>query len=51
MRYLVDNGIKWRAMFCDFPPWPRAYAFFARRRCARPSAELRAEARSRQRRS
>jgi transposase len=20
VRYLVDNGIKWRAMPCDFPP-------------------------------
>ncbi|MGW2710949.1 IS5 family transposase [Streptomyces sp. NPDC001356] len=30
VRYLVDNGIKWRAMPSDFPPWPRVYAFFAR---------------------
>ena len=30
MRYVVDNGIKWRAMPADFPPWPRVYAFFAR---------------------
>ncbi|MGW6411461.1 transposase [Streptomyces vinaceus] len=29
VRYRVDNGIKWRAMPADFPPWPRAYAFFA----------------------
>lgn len=21
IRYLVDNGIKWRAMPADFPPW------------------------------
>ncbi|MFE3416835.1 IS5 family transposase [Streptomyces mirabilis] len=28
IRYLVDNGIKWRAMPADFPPWDRAYAFF-----------------------
>jgi transposase len=27
-RYLVDNGIKWRAMPGDFPPWDRVYAFF-----------------------
>ncbi|MEV5371790.1 transposase [Streptomyces albogriseolus] len=27
---LVDNGIKWRAMPADVPPWPRVYAFFAR---------------------
>ncbi|MFC8368387.1 IS5 family transposase [Streptomyces sp. NPDC057239] len=32
VRYLVDNGIKWRAMPADFPPWDRVYAFFARRR-------------------
>ncbi|MFB7174147.1 IS5 family transposase [Streptomyces sp. NPDC056254] len=30
IRYLVDNGIKWRAMPCDFPPWDRVYAFFRR---------------------
>ena len=29
VRYIVDNGIKWRAMSCDFPPWPRVYAFCA----------------------
>lgn len=26
IRYLVDNGTKWRATPCDFPPWDRAYA-------------------------
>ncbi|MGW4874368.1 IS5 family transposase [Streptomyces chartreusis] len=30
IRYLVDNGIKWRAMPVDFPPWDRIYAFFRR---------------------
>ncbi len=30
IRYLVDNGIKWRAMPDDFPPWDRVYAFFRR---------------------
>lgn len=30
IRYLVDNGIKWRAMPADFPPWDRVYAFFRR---------------------
>ncbi|MCC9311599.1 IS5 family transposase [Kitasatospora sp. RB6PN24] len=30
IRYLVDNGTKWRAMPCDFPPWDRVYAFFRR---------------------
>lgn len=27
--YLVDNGIKWRAMPADFPPWQTVYRFFA----------------------
>ncbi|MDQ0834259.1 transposase [Streptomyces achromogenes] len=26
----MDNGIKWRAMPVDFPPWDRVYAFFRR---------------------
>ncbi|MGW4200635.1 transposase [Streptomyces sp. NPDC004726] len=30
IRYLVDNGIKWRGMPVDFPPWDRVYAFFRR---------------------
>jgi transposase len=30
VRYLVDNGIKGRAMPADFPPWDRVYAFFRR---------------------
>jgi transposase len=30
VRYLVDNGTKWRAMPSDFPPWDRVYAFFRR---------------------
>lgn len=30
VHYFVDNGIKWRAMPADFPPWPRVCAFFAR---------------------
>jgi transposase len=27
--YLVDNGIKWRAMPADFPPWSTVYNYFA----------------------
>jgi transposase len=30
VRYVVDNGIKWRAMPADFPCWERVYAFFRR---------------------
>ncbi|MFC8393037.1 transposase [Streptomyces sp. NPDC057238] len=40
VRYLVDNGIKWRAVPSDFPPWPRVYALFARRRDTGLAAEL-----------
>lgn len=40
VRYLVDNGIKWRAMPSDFPPWPRVYAFFSRWRDAGLVTEL-----------
>ncbi|UQX04685.1 IS5 family transposase [Streptomyces sp. RerS4] len=28
--YVVDRGIKWRAMPVDFPPWDRVYAFYRR---------------------
>jgi transposase len=28
--YLADNGIKWRAMPADFPPWKTVYGMFAR---------------------
>ncbi|WTV95299.1 transposase [Streptomyces jietaisiensis] len=34
VRHLVDNGIRWRAMPSDFPPWPRLYAFFTRWMCS-----------------
>jgi len=27
--YVVDNGIKWRALPTDFPPWSTVYNFFA----------------------
>ncbi|WP_254406471.1 IS5 family transposase [Streptomyces sp. AC627_RSS907] len=40
IRRLVDNGITWRALPSDFPPWPRVYAFFARWRDAGLIAEL-----------
>jgi putative transposase len=28
--YLVDNGIKWRAMPADFPPWRTVWGLFSR---------------------
>lgn len=30
LRYLVDNGCKWRALPADFPPWKTVYGFFTR---------------------
>ena len=27
--YVVDNGIKWRALPADFPPWSMVYNYFA----------------------
>ncbi|MFJ4321406.1 IS5 family transposase [Streptomyces lavendulae] len=30
VRYLLDNGVKWRAVPADFPAWDRVYAFFRR---------------------
>ncbi|MFI6056553.1 IS5 family transposase [Streptomyces violascens] len=30
VRYVTDNGIKWRSMPVDFPAWDRVYAFFRR---------------------
>ncbi|MFE7760908.1 IS5 family transposase [Streptomyces sp. NPDC057438] len=41
VRYLVDNGIKWRAMPSDFPPCPRVHAFLARWRDTGLVGELR----------
>ncbi len=28
--YVVKNGVEWRALPADFPPWESAYAFFER---------------------
>jgi transposase len=28
--YVVKNGVEWRALPADFPPWEAAYAFFER---------------------
>lgn len=30
IRYLVDNGCKWRALPIDFPPWAAVYRYFRR---------------------
>ncbi|MYW92735.1 IS5 family transposase [Amycolatopsis rubida] len=30
LRYVTDNGIKWRALPADFPPWQTVHGFFAR---------------------
>jgi transposase len=30
MFYLVDNGVKWRALPADFPPWQTVYGMHAR---------------------
>jgi transposase len=30
IRYVVDNGIKWRALPRDYPPWSTVYNYFAR---------------------
>ncbi|WP_233518572.1 IS5 family transposase [Streptomyces corynorhini] len=40
VRYLVDNGIKWRSMPGDFPAWDRVYAFARRWRDQGLLAEL-----------
>ncbi|NUK22437.1 IS5 family transposase [Streptomyces lunaelactis] len=40
MFYVIDNGIKWRAMPVDFPAWGRVYAFFRRWRKAGLVAEF-----------
>lgn len=30
IRYVTDNGVKWRALPVDFPPYKTVYGFFAR---------------------
>ncbi|WP_369174918.1 IS5 family transposase [Streptomyces sp. R28] len=30
IRYITDNGTKWRALPADYPPWETVYGFFAR---------------------
>jgi transposase len=38
--YLVDNGIKWRALPADFPPWQTVYGFVRRWRADHVSHDL-----------
>lgn len=40
VRYLVDNGCKWRALPTDFPGWDRVYTFYRRWRDKGLIAEL-----------
>jgi transposase len=30
IRYVTDNGIKWRSLPADFPPWKTVHGFFSR---------------------
>lgn len=30
VRYVVDNGVKWANLLCDFPPFKRVHAFARR---------------------
>ena len=38
--YVVDNGIKWRALPADFPPWRTVYGFVRRWRADRVTHDL-----------
>jgi len=38
--YVVDNGIKWRALPADFPPWRTVYGFTRRWRADRVTHDL-----------
>ncbi|MFE5514018.1 IS5 family transposase [Streptomyces sp. NPDC056529] len=49
VRYLVDNGIKWRAMPADLPFWGRVYAFWRRWRNKGLDRELQLRDRIRER--
>jgi transposase len=41
IRYVVDNGIKWRSMPADFPPWRTVFGFFQRWAAAGVVAHIR----------
>jgi transposase len=38
--YVVDNGIKWRALPADYPPWSTVYNYFAAREAAGVTQDL-----------
>jgi transposase len=48
--YLVDNGIKWRALPADFPPWSTVYNYFAAWEAAGVTQQVLDELRDRVRR-
>jgi transposase len=50
IRYVVDNGIKWRALPHEYPPWQTVYGFFQRWARAGVVAALRDQLRERIRR-
>jgi transposase len=41
IRYVTDNGCKWRALPADFPPWQTVHGFFSRWRAAGVVEQLR----------
>jgi len=47
IRYIVDNGAKWRALPADFPPWETVYGFFWRWTRAGVVAQIRDQLRRR----
>lgn len=40
IRYITDNGCKWRALPVDFPPWKTVYGFFCRWRASGAATAL-----------
>jgi transposase len=40
IRYLTDNGCKWRALPADFPPWKTVHGFFTRWKAAGVIAQI-----------
>lgn len=47
IRYVTDNGGKWRALPADFPPWQTVYGFFTRWAAAGVAERLRDQLRER----